>query len=235
MTDLNVSTINLRVLAAASAFACKDEARYYLMGVCLEIEPRAVNYVACNGHSLIAYRSEIDDPDQPDNLLIGRFIIPTAHCKSHKLTKDDVGTAKIFGNGRLTIAHDFVDVTFMPIDGIYVDWRKIVPRSAVSGVLSQYNAEYLAAYKKFGDALDHGSPFVAHNGDGPALIYYSQVQHCFGALMPIKLIDEMGRVAPDWARAPADLDQGDIEDHLSRADEANLEKVGRGEALEAVA
>lgn len=235
MTDkteggLAVSTINLRVLAAASAFASKDEARYYLNGVCIEIEPRAVTYVATDGIKLIAYRSEFDDPDTPDNALLGRFIIPTPFCKSHKLEKDDLGVAKIFGTGRLTIAHDFVDVTFMPIDGIYVDWRKTIPRNAASGVLAQYNPDHLATFKKFGDAIDHGLPFIAHNGDGPALVWYSRVQHCFGVVMPIKLIDEIGRTSPDWARGPSDNDQGDIEDHLARADEANLAKVGKGKA-----
>jgi DNA polymerase III subunit beta len=229
MDGLLTSTINLRVLAAASAFASKDEARYYLNGVCLEIEPRAVTYIATDGVKLIAYRHEKDDPETPDNLLVGRFIIPTAHCKSHKLSKDDIGEAKIFGAGRLTIAHDFVDLTFMPIDGVFVDWRKVVPRKAASGALSQFNLEHLAAFKKFGDAVDHGMPFVGHNGEGPALVFFSRVSHCFGVIMPTKLINEIDRLSPDWARGPNDGDQGDIEDHLARANEANLAKVGQGQ------
>lgn len=225
---LATSTINLRVLAAASLFASKDEARYYLNGVSLEIEPRAVTYIATDGIKLIAYRAEKDDPDSPDNLLIGRFIIPTAFCKSHKLDKDDIGEAKIFGAGRLTIAHNFVDLTFLPIDGVYVDWRKIVPRAAASGTVGQYNPDHLAAFKKFSDAIDHGPPFIAYNGEAPALVWFSRVSHCFGVVMPFKMIDEMARVSPDWARGPNDADQGDIEDHLARADEANLAKVGQG-------
>lgn len=97
---LATSIINLRVLAAAVAFASKEETRYYLKGVCLEIEPRAVTYIGTDGHRLIVYRDEKQDKDAPDNLLLGTFIIPTAHCKPHKLDKEDSGEAKIFGSGR---------------------------------------------------------------------------------------------------------------------------------------
>lgn len=209
---LLTSTINLRVLGAAVAFASKDEARYYLNGVCLEIDARSVTYVATDGHRLIAYHDEKQDPEAPDNLLIGKFIIPTAHCKPHKLEKDDVGEAKIFGSGRLTIAHDYCDVTFLPIDGVYVDWRKTIPKTAASGVLAQFNLDYLAAFKKFAGALDQGMPFVAPNGEGPALVWFSRCPHCFGIVMPTKMIDEMGREAPEWSRGSGDLDQADIED-----------------------
>lgn len=209
---LLTSTINLRVLGAAVAFASKDEARYYLNGVCLEIDARSVTYIATDGHRLIAYHDEKRDPDSPDNLLIGTFLIPSAHCKPHKLEKEDVGEAKIFGTGRLTIAHDFCDVTFLPIDGVYVDWRKTVPKAAASGVLAQFNLDYLAAFKKFAAAIDQGQPFIAPNGEGPALVWFSGCPHCFGIVMPTKMIDEMGREAPEWARGSGDLDQADIED-----------------------
>jgi DNA polymerase-3 subunit beta len=208
---IRASTINLRVLGAAVAFASKDEARYYLNGVCLEIEPRAVTYIATDGHRLIAYRDEKQDPESPDNLLTGTFIIPTAHCKPHKLEKHDAGEAKIFGAGRLTIAHDFCDVTFLPIDGVFPDWRKTIPKGAASGVLAQYNLDFLAAFKKFSGAIDQGMPFVAPNGEGPALVWFIGCPHVFGIVMPVKTINEMSRVAPDWSRG-GDHEQADIED-----------------------
>lgn len=213
MTDLATSTINLRVLAAAVPFASKNEERYYLCGVCLEIEPRAVTYVATDGHRMIAYRDEKADEDSPDNLLLGTFIIPTAHCKPHKIDAADSGEAKIFGAGRLTIAHDFCDVTFLPIDGVYPDWRKTVPASA-SGLLGQHNLDYLAAFKKFAAATDLPAPFVAHNGpEAPTLIWYPGREHVVGIVMPTKLTDELGRVVPKWCRSGYLAHaQADIED-----------------------
>jgi DNA polymerase III subunit beta len=208
---LATSTINLRVLAAAVAFASKDEARYYLNGVCLEIEARSVTYIATDGYRLIAYRDEKQDPDTPDNLLIGKFIIPTGRCKPHKLEKDDTGEAKIFGSGRLTIAHDFCDVTFLPIDGIYVDWRKTVPATRASGTLAQFNLEYLATFKKFAALVELPPPFVAHNGEAPTIVWYPGRENVVGIIMPFKMTDEQGRVAPDWSRI-GDHEQAGIED-----------------------
>lgn len=215
MTDqddgLATSTINLRILAAAVAFASKDEARYYLNGVCLEIGVRSVTYIATDSRRLIAYRHEKLDPDTPDNLLIGKFIIPTAHCKPHKLEKDDIGEAKMFGNGRVTISHDFCDVTFLPINGVYPDWRRIIPLANASGELAQYNLEYLAAFKKFADAIDLPPPFVAHNGEGPALVWYPNRDDVVGVIMPLKMTDELMRAPPEWCRG-GDHEQADIED-----------------------
>lgn len=209
---LATSTINLRVLGAAVAFASKDEARYYLNGVCLEIDARSVTYVATDGASLIAYRDEKLDPDTPDNLLLGTFIIPTAHCKPHKLDKEDSGEAKIFGSGRLTIAHDYCDVTFLPIDGSYPDWRKTVPREKVSGVLGQFNLKRLAAFEKFSTAVDLPPPFVAHNGpEAPAIIWYPGRPEAIGIAMPFKMTNEIARDVPEWARG-GNHEQADIED-----------------------
>lgn len=209
---LLTSTINLRVLGAAVAFASKDEARYYLNGVCLEIDARGVTYVATDGHRMIAYRDDMEDPDTPDNLLIGKFIIPTAHCKPHKLEKDDLGIAKIFGAGRLTIAHDFCDVTFLPIDGMYPDWRKTVPNTQVSGSVGQFNLNLLAAFTKFAGLVDLPSPFVAHNGvEAPAIVWYPGRANVLGIIMPLKLTNEIARPVPDWARG-GDHEQADIED-----------------------
>lgn len=209
---LAASTINLRVLGAAVAFASKDEARYYINGVCLEIDERSVTYIATDGHRMIAYRDEKVDPESPDNLLLGTYIIPSAHCKPHKLEKDDLGEAKIFGAGRLTIAHDYCDVTFLPIDGVYPDWRKTVPREKVSGALGQFNLKLLASFDKFAAAVDLPMPFVAHNGpEAPAVIWFPGRPEAMGIAMPFKLTNELARDVPEWARG-GNHEQADIED-----------------------
>lgn len=206
------STINLRILGAAVAFASKDETRYYLNGVCLEIDARSVTYIGTDGHRMIAYREEKQDIGAPDNLLLGTFIIPTAHCKPHKLDKGDSGEAKIFGAGRLTIAHDFCDVTFLPIDGVYPDWRKTVPQVPVSGAPGQFNLDLLQAFKKFAVAADLPQPFVAHNGpEAPAIVWYPGREEAIGIIMPLKLTNEVGREPPEWTRGGNHV-QADIED-----------------------
>ena len=82
------SVVNLVVLAAASAFASKDETQYYLNGVRVEFDETGATYVATDGHRMICFR---DDLMQGKNLLVGSFIIPTAHCKHFKIGKEDDG------------------------------------------------------------------------------------------------------------------------------------------------
>lgn len=198
---MKTATVNLRVLGACAAFASKDETRYYLNGVCIEIEPRRTTYVATDGHRAIAYRDDLM-PDDANNDLVGRFIIPSAHCKPFKLAKDDPATAKIAGDEgtRLTIAHGFVDVTFNPIDGTFPDWRAATPLGTPSGEIAQFNMEYLAAFRKFAKALGLGEyPSIAHNGAGPALVWFGAHPEVLGVIMPHRADNYPERQAPDWA------------------------------------
>lgn len=210
------SAINLRVLGACSIFASKDEARYYLNGVCLEIDERGVTYAATDGHRLISYRDELPLDDE-DNPCVGTFIIPTSHCKHFKLGKEDLGEARISAAnaGRLTISYGLVDVTFVPIDGVYPDWRRTIPATLPSGAPAQFNLKLLGEFQKISDALELPSPFVAHNGEQtPAPIWFSGHPHIVGLIMPMRHADEMKREAPQWARRGPDREQSDIEDRL---------------------
>lgn len=211
--DLEVADINLRILAAAAAFASKDETRYYLNGVCIEIEQRSVTYIGTDGHRLVCYREESEE-DARDNHLIGAFIIPTAHCKSFKLDKDDEGRASVHeSHGRLTIAHNMVDVTFVPIEGVYPNWRKSIPRTAASGTLAQYNFKYLDDFRKFADALGLPTPYLAPNGDGPGLLWFTSRPEVLGLVMPYRAVEQIGQRAPSWAvRGGPAREQSDIED-----------------------
>lgn len=204
-SDLAVSTINLRLLGAVSLFASDEETRYYLNGVCIEVDARGTTYVATDGHKLVACHEALTS-DETDNGLTGTFIIPTLHCKPFKLNKDDVGVAKMFAahgvRGRLTLAHELVDVTFSPIDGVFPDWRKVVPQGPASGVLAQFNLKNLAVVEKFAKALGLGVPFIAHNGPDPAPIWFPNEDDMIAVLMPFRKEDELGRLAQAWARPP---------------------------------
>lgn len=199
---MKTAAINLRVLAACTAFASKDETRYYLNGVYVHIEPRCVTYVATDGHRLIAYRDDDWAADAPDNDLVGGFIIPLAHCKPFKLGKEDDAIAKICGEdgARLTIAHNFVDVTFNPIDGAFPDWRQTTPKGTPSGVVAQFNMEYLAAFRKFGKGLGLGDyPSIAHNGASPAIVWFGSNNNVIGVIMPTHTDTFAERQAPEWS------------------------------------
>lgn len=205
------AAINLRVLGALSLFASKEDTKYMLQGVCLEIEDRHTTYIATDGHRVIAYRDELGD-DEPSNTLLGVHIVPTPYCTIIKLEKDDQGRGRLFGGMRLTIAHSLLEFTFVAIEGNYLDWRKSIPKTKASGVVAQFNLKHMADLLKICKQLDLGQPFIAPNGsDAPAFIWFN-AKHVFGAIMPVKAIDQMNRNAPVWARRGPQRDQGDIED-----------------------
>jgi DNA polymerase-3 subunit beta len=192
--------IDVRVLTAISAFASKEETRYYLNGVCIEVEPRAITYVATDGHRLVAHRADHRE-DEPDNDLLGSFIIPTAQCRAHKFQKNDERcVGEVEGDSkRLTISFDGIAISFDVIDGTFPDWRRVVPVQPLSGTPSQFNGKYAADFEKFGAVLGIGLPAIAHNGEGAALVWFSQGDNTVAVLMSIRRFDPTTRQPPAWA------------------------------------
>lgn len=218
-SGMECSTINLRVIAAMTAFSSKDENRYYLKGVMVEFDASGAIYIATDGTRMLAYW---DERETGENKLIGKFIIPTSRCKSFKIDNDDgpIGTA--FADGpRLVLAYGFTDIHFAPIDGPYPNWRRIIPQQKASGATAQYDMLQLADFRKLGVALDLPPPFLAHNGsDAPAFVWYPGARHVVGIIMPLKNLDELSRAPPEWTK-PRPADEGDIEDRLG-----NVENIG---------
>jgi hypothetical protein len=192
--------INLGALAAVSAFASKDKDRHALNGVCLEIEPRAVTYVATDGHKLIAHRETTTKPD-PENDLIGAFTIPSEQCREHKFKKGEPAYAILFGSAeRLTLEYMGLGLCFSPIGEEFPDWRRILPQMPLSLKLAQYDAVYLAAFSKFSETMKFGPHFfVGHNGEAPGLIRFFGAPDTVGVIMPHKATDESERPHPEWA------------------------------------
>lgn len=214
------SLINLRVLKACARFASKDDNRFYLQGVVVEIDAHGTTYVATDGRRIIAYRDDLGSGEKP-NLLCDRFNIPVPQCKAFKLDKDDDGFAKIFQEhegGRLTIAHGFIDIRFSPIEGPFVAWRRVLPQR-MSGAIAQYDLPELADFAKFAADLEISQPFVAANGEAPAAVWFPGHPQAMGIIVPVKLTDELHRQPPDWAR------KGEYED-----DQIDIEDVARDEA-----
>lgn len=193
------SPINLQFLAAASIFASKEETRYYLNGVYVEISERSTVYVATDGARLIAIRDDRLLSDE-DSTLTGAFIVPTAQCRAFKLAKEGPfeGTLTAVGS-RLTISFDRIDVSFSPIDGIYPDWRRVVPRDRATGQPAHFNYKLLADFQKFGTQLGFGMPSIAPSGvEAPALVWFPGHYEAVGVMMPLRNQDETGRDLPDW-------------------------------------
>ena len=195
------ATIRLQALAAIALVSSTEEPRYYLNGVLLEIEPRTVTYVATDGYRLAAYRHELAE-NEPDNALLGDFIIPTEHCRPFKLTPtglrlDPRATLSSTDGAVLELAYGVNAIRFAPIDGTFPDWRRVCPVT-VDGKTAQFNPDLWASFKKLGEILGAGKlPVLSHNGDGPALVTWENPM-TFAVLMPHRT-DAPAKHAPYWA------------------------------------
>lgn len=225
-------TINLRTLKAVAVAAGTEETRYYLNGVNLEYSPDALLMVATDGHRAIVLRQ--DWTETVPNAPFKSIIVPLAFINKIKLHKAiDVAELTLGDNGAISIKYCGDIFGTNAIDGIFPDWRRVVPTAKEPGAVGHYNCAYVSDFHKAGKLLDKGArtPVILHDGDNPALVtfYWGEGEgfETFGVLMPIRTPDEMIRSAPAWAST-----YHAMPDPVSRdAGEVGLEAVAK--ALEA--
>lgn len=197
--------IDLDTLAAAAAFASTEQTRFYLAGVRVEIEPRAVRYIATDGHTMIVRRVELTDADIPDNTLLGAITIPTAACKAIKLRASarDRRAALAHVGGRTfqlaPLAKDTTGATFESVDGTYPVWSMVVPKGELekSAAPVQFNPELLARFPVFAKRCRVGAMARLDNGGGPAVVMFSGAAETFGLIMPMR-----GPAGVEWNGRP---------------------------------
>lgn len=181
--------INVGALKAAALAASKELSRHYLNGVLIEVSPRAVVYVATDGQMLFAYRDGLSERD-PDNMLLGDFIVPVPVIKSIKLKKSVSESASLRdltnGDGALTIkTADGGSYGFAPIDGTFPNWRAVAPRATNGEAAGGYNPKHVAALVTAGKLSGAGRPDISYNGEQAALMVYPR-SAAFGVIMPLR-------------------------------------------------
>lgn len=195
-----MTMINLKALKAVSAFASTEDTRYYLNGVFVEVTPDQALYVATDGHRLVVIREKTETD------WTGEIIVPTETCRAFKFGKRDETNGRVLAtlspadDGKFILKQIYAQgAYFSPIDGTFPDWRRVVPLS-FSGAPGQFNAEYLAAFHKFGKIMGFGMPTVTHNGDDAAMINFpNDPNEAFGILMPYRA-PKPAEHAPAWVR-----------------------------------
>lgn len=201
----NTATVDLNILQAVSIFASTEETRYYLNGVLVEIEPASVTYVATDGHRLFAYRGL--QLDNPDNTLLGSFIIPTAECKPFKRGKhsDPKATLSTAGEKSLRFDYEGQGKIFKPIDGSFPNWRLVSSGATPepSGEILKFNWNYIASFHKAGEMIGIGIPSLLPGGNGPAIIHFDCGHQVFGLVMPTRAPNMPTKVIPDWIAIPS--------------------------------
>lgn len=194
--------IDHAILKALLLVAPKQDIRYYLNGVLVDVRAQDVTLVSTNGYVLLAV-PHLDDVE--GDRLIGQWIIPREALEAVKPCKA--------GRSSLPIAieikaPDTIIVTgattasTKPIDGVYPDWRRAVPGSA-SLEVAQFDPALIAT---FGDvrSLLGGSekfkPVIHHNGRGAALVS-GLGRNALGVIMSYRVDDMRHPGLPSWATA----------------------------------
>lgn len=211
-------TIDHAILKALLIVASKQDIRYYLKGVLIDVRSQDVTLVATNGTVLLAV-PYVDNVE--GDRLVGQWIIPREALEAVKPCKVGRTTLPIAveilpgaqtpdperpgvtikATDTITIA-GATTTTTKPVDGRYPDWRRAVPGSA-SLKVAQFDPALVAT---FGDvhSLLSGStkikPVIHHNGRGGALV--SGIgRDALGVIVPYRVdADDMVHPGlPSWA------------------------------------
>ena len=192
-------SVTADTLKALTLIAAKDDRRYYLNGVCIDVAVTGATEavaVATDGHMLIAVPLQLD---ADVTAAAGQYIIPRELIDGLKARKGAFATVKLDARS-VTINVGGANITAPLIDGQYPDWRRVVPRT-VTGLASQIDADYLHAMKKAHKLLGGSySPTIAHNGaetgDGGAARVLLAAD-AIGVIMPLRA-DKPVLDTPAW-------------------------------------
>lgn len=189
--------ISARYLKASLLFAGKNDIRYYINGVMLEVRNSNVRLVATDGCILSVFNCGYES-GMPDM----EFTIPRTVIEQLKL-KD--GHVEITSHDKIiNITYNNVTTQTAPIDGKFPDYRSILPCDPMSGLNAQFNTSYLAdldkAWKILNPKSKFSSAYVVHNGQGAAIIDLNCVDFT-GVIMPLRhhSIRAVPQTIPDWA------------------------------------
>lgn len=193
--------LNLATLVAVNLAANTEATRYYLNGVCVEITPTSVTYVATNGHMLLAHRLMSTQED------IGCFIIPSsvidevkAWAKPSK-RRDTALSLTLLGGLDAELALDGRSRRFQFIDGTFPDWRRVLPKAEKAGIPLAFNGDLLKRVDTFArEALDL-SPLnfdVFYAPDGAPMVVTFPGRDALALVMPRRHAGNSVFSRPAW-------------------------------------
>lgn len=176
-------------LAAALCCAGKQDVRFYLNSVFVEVSSTETRVVGCNGISVAVLRL-LQESEAPFSVIIPRDSVELAlRLKSEVLGLECTDGLWSLGG-----------IPFRPLDGTYPDYRRTIPRS-VSGAASHFDPNILMSFAKVGKALKcKGMPIVRQSGADAALVHFYDVDEFVGVAMPMRMFTEKNpdKGAPSW-------------------------------------
>lgn len=177
--------INRKVLHAVSLFASTEKVRFYLTGVCVEVDTKATRYTATDGHTLVHYIDPHSDDFNPDTVSF-RCTVPKVLCS--KLGKDDFKYGFLTTENTSTSVEDVSGNTkkSMADMGVFPEYWRMVP-DMCAGEVAQFNWHHMVKFSKFADLLSLAIPAIQHNEvNMPAVVTFGESKSAFGVIMPVR-------------------------------------------------
>lgn len=187
----NQFTIKVSQLKGLVELAGKKDIRYYLNGVRVEFRHDLTRLIACEGHILGLLNIKAENQGLGALTIPREFIenLPKASKKSDPLITISQNTENpTFWH----CEYDNIKTSFYEIEGKYPDYTRVLQPIKTSGKPSQFNDQFISAFKKCGLALtflhkDNFFPEIIHNDNSSALVELPTLQGQFvGVIMPLK-------------------------------------------------
>lgn len=206
------NTVKALLLAAG-----KNDTRYYLNSILLDVRPSDSVLVATDGHVLLALPVAPDGTADDVPYTPGQYIIPrdlletvkpaykgadvTIEIIHHPVTFDAIRPDTPVKHPPTVAIHaGGTKLTGALVDAQYPFWRRVVPLE-VSGIASQFDAEYVGTFGKINKLLGAKySPAIAHNGaaDGDGGAARVHLVCGIGVIMPMRYGNATALDNPSW-------------------------------------
>lgn len=204
------SMVSIQALKAVNLATSNEETRYYLRGVYVTVAARHSLYVATNGHIMLVHREDLGK-DDPDNTLLGSWIVPSEVIAKLKTKKHDTRPATLEQNGQMLVispADGSPGTMARPIDGTFPDWRRLCPCAVDYKKDQAHNAFdpiYIGLFGKAAAAFGYNRrSFKLHPANdygSPCAVTFGNHRKTFGIIMPLRTHDESWNGVPAWVDA----------------------------------
>ena len=191
-------TIKTNELKALLLCAAKNDVRYYLNGVHFESTPNGIIAASTDGHRLLC----VNLPNEQAEGI--KALIPRALIEAAVKTKAQVIDITIDGPS-VTLSSMGQNVSGSITDGVFPDFRRVIPEK-VSGIQGNvFNNEYLVDFDKIGKLVNGGKASLMLNGPlNTALVKFTD-ENVIGVIMPFKHDLPTSLTRPAWIELPAPL------------------------------
>ncbi len=207
-------------LKAVALFASRDQTRYVINGVQVELmADRTIILVATDGRRLLAVAPKDDITNVDCDEWPASFIIPDELIEAMPPIEHPKSTLRVsyadnaHGGGDVTISGNY-DVSRGAVPGNYPNWRQVVPDEISEHPAIYASAPFLEAFVKAATMIWPHTPGAVIHGNAPhePLVIYphptaNNKEQFVAVLMPMSARDERGvpidpakHAVPQWIR-----------------------------------